>query len=70
MFASLQISNRTPGVIKMKTCDFEFMLSVYKSNITIMSFQRKRNVDVGSPSRFNVEIISNKQQFSDFKFQI
>ena len=43
-------------------------LSVYKSNMTIMSFQRKRNVDILCPRRFNVEITFNKQCFPDFKF--
>ena len=35
-----------PGTIEIQICDLEIMLSVYKSNMIIMSFQRKRNVDI------------------------
>ena len=58
------------GVIQMKIWDLKIMLSFYKSNMTIMSFQRKRNVDIWCPRRFNIEIISNEPRFSDSKFQI
>ena len=61
MFASLQNSNRTRSVIQMEICNTDIMLSVYKSNMTIMPFQQKRNIDVLSPRRRNVEITSNRQ---------
>ena len=36
-----------PGVIQMQICDLEIMLSVVnKSNMTIMSFQLKGNVNI------------------------
>ena len=46
------------------------MLGVYKSNLTLMTFQRKMNVHIGPPRPFNVEIASTKQHFLDFKFHI
>ena len=61
MFASLQNSNRTRSVIQIEICNTDIMLSVYKSNMTIMPFQQKRNIDVLSPRRRNVEITSNRQ---------
>ena len=61
MFASLQNSNRTRSVIQIEICNTDIMLSVYKSNMTIMPFQQKRNTDVLSPRRRNVEITSNRQ---------
>ena len=41
---------------------------VHKSNMTMMSFQDKRNVDLWSACRFNVQI-TFKKWFSDLKFQ-
>ena len=61
MFALLQNSNRTRSVIQIEICNTDIMLSVYKSNMTIMPFQQKRNIDVLSPRRRNVEITSNRQ---------
>ena len=41
--------------------DLQIMLSLYKSNKTIMSLQPKWNIGVWSLRQFNVEIASNKQ---------
>ena len=60
------MASAAPGVIR----DLEIMLSIYKLNMTIMSFQHKRNVGIWCPRRINIEITSNTQRFSDFKFQI
>ena len=49
-------------------CDqIEIILSFYKSSVTIMSFQRKKDVDVWSPRQLSAEIKSNEQYLSDFK---
>ena len=64
------VAASTPDVIQMYLCDIYIMLSIYKSNMTVMSLQRKKNADIWCPCRCNVEITFNKQCFSDFKFQI
>ena len=53
-------------------CDLEIMLGVYKSNITIMSFQRKRNkkFDVHVDLMFKLHLISNTFQISNFRFSL
>ena len=35
-------------------CDLEIAIIVYKSNMTVMSFQRKINVDVWSPWQLQI----------------
>ena len=45
----------------MQKCDAKILLSVYKSNMTIVSFQLKSNVYIWSPRRFNVEITSKNK---------
>ena len=42
----LQNSNRTPSVIQIEVCHLKLMPDVYKSNMIIMLFHRKRNIDV------------------------
>ena len=44
------MASAAPGVIR----DLEIMLSIYKLNMTIMSFQHKMNVDIWCPRRFNI----------------
>ena len=34
------------GVIQMQICDLKILLSVYKSNMTIMSIHGRRNADI------------------------
>ena len=70
VFHFFKIVRMVPNRAMHHICDLEILFGVYKSNMTLMSFQRKTNVLVWSPRPFNVEITSTKQYFPDFKFQI
>ena len=57
---------------KLLFLQIKIMFSVYKLNMTIMSFKHKRSVDIWCPRWFNGEITFNKHaiQISNFRFSL